>query len=150
MKFDEMYTKFWDEFGQGKKMVLSTSLNDIVTSRMMSVVYVESALYFQTDRTFRKYEQLRGNDNVALCIDNIQIEGKCREIGHPKECLTFCDAYKKQFPSSYDRYTFLENERLFVVEPTYIQRWIYIEGDPFVERYDVKEEIYDLHRYSGV
>ncbi len=66
--------EFFDGFGTGKKMVLSTSHNDIVTSRMMSIVLIEGVFYFQTDITFRKYEQIKNNPKVSLCIDNMQIE----------------------------------------------------------------------------
>lgn len=47
--FEDKYLKFWQEFGTCKKMVLSTSLNDKVTSRMMSIVVMDGKLYFQTD-----------------------------------------------------------------------------------------------------
>ena len=49
---------FYKELGESKKMVLSTSLNDVVTSRMMSIVVLNKKIYFQTDRTFRKYKQI--------------------------------------------------------------------------------------------
>lgn len=109
--FSEEYKRFWKEFGSSKKMVLSTSLDNIVTSRMMSVVAIEGKLFFQTDNTFRKYKQLKGNSNVALCIDNIQIEGQCEEIGHPSNNTEFCTAYKAGFPDSYSNYTALENKK---------------------------------------
>lgn len=38
---------------------------------MMSVVLINGVFYFQPDKTFRKYEQIKDNPNVALCIDNI-------------------------------------------------------------------------------
>lgn len=41
-------------------MVLSTSLHDEVTSRMMSFIIQDEKFYFQTDNRFRKYAQLRG------------------------------------------------------------------------------------------
>ena len=97
MNFEKEYIKFWSEFGKGKKMVLSSSLNNIVTSRMMSIVYFEEKLYFQTDKLFRKYEQLKGNPHISLCIDNIQIEGKCKEVGKPKENINFCNIYIKNY-----------------------------------------------------
>ena len=56
--FREKYKEFVMEFNNGKTMVLSSSENDKVTSRMMSVVCVDGLLYFQTDKTFRKYHQL--------------------------------------------------------------------------------------------
>lgn len=148
--FEEKYFKFWQEFGESKKMVLSTALNDVVTSRMMSMIVLDKELYFQTDRTFRKYSQLKGNPNVSLCIDNIQIEGYCEEIGKPSEYLEFSDAYKKCFPSSYLRYTALESERLFVVKPTFIERWLYIDQKPYIEILDVSNKQYSLKLYKGI
>ena len=93
MGFEEKYAMFWQKFGTGKKMVLSTALENKVTSRMMSIIALDGRLYFQTDRNFRKYAQLKGNPNVALCIDNIQLEGHCEEIGHPFENTYFCKSY---------------------------------------------------------
>lgn len=39
--------------------------------------------------TLRKYKQLKGNSNVSLCIDNIQSEGDCEEMGIPLENIAF-------------------------------------------------------------
>lgn len=60
----------------------------------MSIVVVNKTIYFQTDKTFRKYEQLKGNPRVSLCADNIQIEGYCKEIGAPLDYTEFLNAYK--------------------------------------------------------
>lgn len=148
--FENEYLKFWQEFGESKKMVLSTSLNDVVTSRMMSMIVLDKKIYFQTDRTFRKYSQLKGNPNVSLCIDNIQMEGYCEEIGKPDKHIEFSDAYQKYFPSSYMRYTALENERLFVISPMFIERWLYIDKIPYVEIFDVTNKQYSLKPYMGI
>ena len=148
--FSQKADKFFSEFGRARKMVLSTSENDRVSSRMMSVVQIGGEFYFQTDRTMKKYAQLKKNDNVALCIDNVQIEGKCTEIGHPLENAAFCGIYKESFKSSYEAYTSLSNERLFVVKPLYIERWIYVEGVPYTETFDMGAQEYRRERYLGV
>lgn len=150
MLFQDEYLKFWQKIGANRKMVLSTSLNNIVTSRMMSVIMLREKLYFQTDRTMRKYEQLKGNPLVSLCIDNIQIEGTCTEIGKPSEHPDFLNVYQNSFPSSFDRYSLLENERLFVVEPTHIEQWRYIDNVPYMEIFDVPNLNYILKKYEGV
>lgn len=150
MEYKEAYKNFYKELGESKKMVLSISLNDIVTSRMMSIIVLNEKLYFQTDRTFRKYRQLKANSNVSLCVDNIQIEGHCEEIGRPFENAEFTNAYKRCFPSSYTRYTSLENERLFEVIPIFIERWMYIKGVPYMEFFDVTNSNYSLKQYFGV
>lgn len=125
-------------------------LNDIVTSRTISIINLNSKLYFQTDNTFRKYNQLKTNPYVALCIDNIQIEGLCNEIGNPIENENFCNVYKECFANSFNKYTLLKNERLFTVIPTFIERWTYIDDVPYIQILDVKNRKYISKQYSGI
>ena len=148
--FTEKYKSFLMEFTKGKTMVLSSSEDNKVTSRMMSIVYINGLFYFQTDKTFRKYHQLISNPQIALCADNIQIEGVCREIGHPMDNVAFCSVYKECFFGSFNRYSALQNERLFVVKPMYVERWVYIDGVPFIETFDVEKQEYKLTKYEGV
>ena len=148
--FKEKYSDLMDQFGTSKKMVLSTAEKNIVSSRMMSVIQINGKLYFQTDKTFRKYRQIAQNPSVALCIDNIQIEGRCREIGRPLENNEFLQKFQRCFPDSYKRYSLLEKEVLFEVTPTYIERWVYIDSVPFIEIYDISNEEYRLDEYKGI
>ena len=148
--FSEKYSELMDQFGISKKMVLSTAENNIVSSRMMSVIQINGKLYFQTDKTFRKYRQIVQNPNVSLCIDNIQIEGRCKEIGRPLENNEFLQKFQRCFPDSYKRYSLLENEVLFEMTPTYIERWVYIDSVPFIEIYDISNKEYRLDEYKGI
>lgn len=148
--FSEKIKVFLSEFGNGRKMVLSTSENNRVSSRMMSIVQIGGEFYFQTDITMKKYNQISVNNNVALCIDNIQIEGICTEIGYPLDNALFCDVFQKCFKGSYDAYSALNNERLFVVKPLYIERWVYKEGVPYLETFDFHTQQYSFDKYSGV
>lgn len=148
--FTEKYEEFLIEFNKGKTMVLSSSEGNKVTSRMMSIVLVNGLFYFQTDKTFRKYKQLISNPQVALCTENIQIEGVCEEIGHPMANDLFCSVYKECFCGSFNRYSSLKNERLFIVKPTYVERWIYIDGVPFMETFNVENQEYELTEYEGI
>lgn len=147
-EFAARYGAFLEELGKGRKMVLSTSLHDHVTSRMMSIVQSGGVFYFQTDMEMRKYAQLSGNPRVALCIDNIQIEGLCRQLGRPMENRDFCSLYEECFPGSFHRYSALERECLFAVTPRRIERWLYLEGEPFVEEMDVERQVYIRRAYS--
>lgn len=148
--FLSKYEAFLSDLGKGRIMVLSTSENNIVSSRMMSVVLINGIFYFQTDITFKKYRQLSNNHNVALCIDNIQIEGLCDEIGHPLQNALFCKQFQECFKGSYDAYSSLKNERLFAVKPTYVERWIYKEGVSFIETFDISKQSYKISKYIGV
>ena len=147
--FEDRIAGFFADYGKGRKMVLSTSVNDRVSSRMMSVVQINNEFYFQTDRKLKKYHQLSLNHNIALCIDNIQIEGICKEVGHPMDNPAFCEVFRECFKGSYDAYSSLKNERLFAVKPLFIERWIYRNGIPFIETFDMKNKQYRFEKYSG-
>ena len=140
-QFFEKYNTFLTEFGESRKMVLSTSENDKVSSRMMSIIQINGEFYFQTDKELKKYRQLIVNHNVALCIDNIQIEGICEESGHPLDNIDFSNRFQKYFRGSFEAYSSLKNERLFVVKPLFIERWIYKNGIPYTETFDVENNI---------
>ena len=114
------YNNIFQQIGDHAKIVLATSHQDKVTARKMSFLIMNGIFYFQTDKTFRKYQDIQDNENVALCLDNIQIEGICKEIGHPLDHQDFCKYFQKYFFSSFQSYSHLENERLFMVEPTFI------------------------------
>lgn len=147
--FDEKYTAFLESFGQCRKMVLSTAVKDRVSSRMMSVVRINDSFLFQTDRNFRKYEQLIKNPHAALCADNIQIEGVCREWGRPADNTQFCEVFRKCFEGSYNAYSALSDERLFVMSPTFVECWVYADGRPFMERFDISGREYSMIKYEG-
>lgn len=148
MNFQEKINAFYNSFGVHRTMVLSSSFNDKVSSRMMSIVLIDGKFYFQTDRAFRKYNQIICNPNVALCDDNIQIEGICKETGKPIENNAFCELYKKYFKSSFDMYSNLENEVLFEITLGYIQKWVYENGKPFIEVFDLFSSNYSKSPYK--
>lgn len=148
-EFLNKYNDFLSVFNNGKTMVLSSCENNKVSSRMMSIVCIDGLFYFQTDMSFRKYRELIHNPQVALCIDNIQIEGVCKEIGHPMENAKFCSEYEKNFNTSFKMYSSLKNERLFEVSPTFVERWLYIDGVPFIETFDVEQQVYNLTKYES-
>ena len=149
-QYSQKLQEFLSDFGKGRKMVLSTSENDIVSSRMMSVVQINGEFYFQTDMKLRKYRQLSANSNAALCIDNIQIEGICEELGRPLDNPAFSAAFRDCFRGSFEAYTSLENERLFVLRLKFIERWIYNENVPYIETFDISSQSYGFERYTGI
>lgn len=141
--------ELFSQLGDHAKIVLASSANDIVSARMMSFVIIDTIFYFQTDIRLRKYNDIKNNHNVALCMDNIQIEGICKEIGHPLDNKDFCKVFKKYYNSSYVNYSKLQDERLFVVIPTFIQKWTYVEGKPIIEKFYMNDQEYQTIAYQG-
>lgn len=147
--FYEKVDALFGQLGYHHKMVLSTSADGKVTSRMMSILILNHAFYFQTDQSMRKFHQLQKNPNAALCFDNVQIEGTCALIGRPCDDKDFSTQYQQAYSHSYSLYSGLENERLLRLTPTFIKRWIYIDGKPFEECFDFSVQTYCLKAYRS-
>ena len=145
--FVQQENLFFQQLGEHGCMVLSTSLHDEVTSRMMSFIIYDGKFYFQTDKRFRKYAQLKGNSRVSLCRDNMAVEGICSEMGKPCDFPAFCELYQKYFSASYRRYTGMEEERLFVVTPARLEQWIYEGNQPYMEILDFQSQTYEKVQY---
>ena len=129
-------------------MVLSTAVDDIVYSRMISVVQFNKKFYFQTDCKMDKYYQLKNNSNISLCFDNVSILGNAKEIGKPTENEMFCKLYSKHFNSAYKLYSHLENEVLFEITPTLIKVWSYENNKPYYETYSIQDKSYCKSEYK--
>lgn len=141
--------ELFQSLGDHGFMVLSTCSNGNVSSRMVSVVILDGLFYFQTDCTMKKYQQLMDNPAVALCTDNVQIEGVCRDIGQPLEHQAFVERYDHCFHKSFLNYSGLHDERLLAVTPTFIQKWVYENGVPYVERFFFTTQEYTKTEYIG-
>lgn len=106
-------------------MSFATSYKDRVTVRTVYVIPIGLKLYFLTRESSTKFKQLLKNDNVAVCKENIQIEGVGNILGHPtedhnQEVIHYCldhgyDDFKK-----YMKY---KNAVLVEVEPKKIGLW---------------------------
>lgn len=140
--FEVKLRELFDRLGESRIMVLATGDGSRISARSMSVVIYDNKFCFQTDRTFVKYRQLMMNKNAALCCENISVEGTAEEIGRPLENEKFLRLYKKHFEGSYKAYSELKNEVVFEVTPKLIKLWIYENGLPYTEIYDIENKEY--------
>lgn len=140
----------FNKLGDHGVMCLATSQNDIVSARSMSVILYKQKFYFQTDANFKKYKQISENPNVALCMNNIQIQGVCVNLGHPllSENSFFADLFKQFYQSSFENYSALKDEFLFEVTPTIITIWDYEDNKPYRAFYDFVNETYHKEYYK--
>lgn len=147
--YQEKLAEFYQKLGVAKKFVLATSKEDRVTARTMSCICFDQAVYFQTDSNFLKYEQLISNPQVALCSDNIQIEGIATDLGHPMDVdnLFFAKVFEQRYKSSFDSYTGLETEVLVKIVPKKITLWEYQNGSAVRLIFDIEKEEYREEPY---
>lgn len=122
-------------------MVLATACNGRVTARSVSCVQQGLNIFFQTDKNFLKVKQIEENSQVALCSDNLQIEGEAVIKGHTleKSNRQFRQLYKEKHYDSFKKYSYLEEEVVIKVEPSLITIWKY-EGEECYRDYLCLEE----------
>jgi len=66
-----------------KSIVLATCSGNRVTARQVCFASKDFTIYFITSKEYDKCKQIEKNNHVALCLDNIQMEGTAAIKGHP-------------------------------------------------------------------
>ncbi|NHJ84421.1 MAG: pyridoxamine 5'-phosphate oxidase family protein [Asgard group archaeon] len=79
--FDIIKNQILELMGTTSDIILATSLDDRVTARTVSFVNNDFDIYFLTWNHNKKVIQLNNNSNVALCLQNVQIEGEAENLG---------------------------------------------------------------------
>jgi uncharacterized pyridoxamine 5'-phosphate oxidase family protein len=139
-----------DLLDKHKVLMLATAANNRVTARSVSCVHRDLKVLFQTDRNLLKYKQIARNPNVALCADNMQIEGVAKIKGHPldKANKEFLELFKREHRGSFEKYSQMKNAVVVEVEPRLVTLWKY-EGDRplrdflYVSEAEASREYYD-------
>ena len=140
------YTQLLEEtlevLDKNRIWVLSTSHNDIVTSRSMSIINIGLDIYFQTGNCYVKHNQMAKNKNVSLCWNNISIEGIAEEIGNWKDERNqdLLALYKEKHKASYEAYGMLEVQVVYKVKSKKVKYWKYMDGKPVREVLHIDEK----------
>lgn len=123
--------------------VLSTASDGNVSSRSMSIINKGLNIYFQTNKCYIKHNQMNKNNNVALCFNNISIEGVAEEIGDWKDenNKELMKLYKSVHLSSFNAYGLLDGQVVYKITPKKIKIWKYINGNPIRQNLYVNEGI---------
>jgi len=135
--YSTLYSEIEKILAKEQSIVLATSFDNKVTARTMSHVNDGLTIYFQTDKTSVKAEQIKNNTQIALAVGNIQIEAIAEVCGHPKEHRLFSDLYKSKYPHYYDIYSSLEDEIVIEANPIKITLYKYVNGKPCREILDI-------------
>ena len=132
LDFKHEEERIFGKIGENKIAPLATSSQNNPTVRMMSVVIFCNKIYFQTGTDLLKYNQICENKNVALCFDNIQVEGIANIMGKPMDHNIIMEIYKKHYKNSFENYSKLDKEILVEVIPQKITIWEYDNnGKPY-------------------
>ena len=122
--------------------VLSTAWEGHVSSRSMSIINTGLDVYFQTHSSYIKHMEISKNPNVALCFNNISIEGEAEVIGDwtEEKNQELLKLYQSVHPGSFRAYGLLEGQVVYHIKPHLVMLWKYINGTPIRQNLYVMEE----------
>lgn len=83
--YSEMTDQIIARLNSKDNIVLATSNGKMVSARTIFFFNDGLSIYFVTSKAYRKFKDIERNTNVALCMDNIQMEGVATSLGHPFE-----------------------------------------------------------------
>jgi len=124
-----------------KEMVFSTSLNNHVTSRTVSTACKGTTVVFLSYKNNTKCIQIQGNPRVALCFENIQIEGVAtmRGLLRDEDNAAYANIYKEKQERYYEKCKDKDNMDLITVDINFITCYgplgmHYVDKIDFVKR----------------
>jgi len=124
-------------------LVLATSSNDRVTARTVDFANDGLTLFFMTWEYNKKVRQIKENPQVAMCINEIQIEGKAEILGKPTKGsnAAYIDILRKKFSDLFiDTFTNIPTIVLVRIIPTKIVRFCKIENRFHFQKLDIANE----------
>lgn len=141
--YDKLEKETFAYLDKNKHIVLATCLKDEPTARTVSHIIIDNKIYFQTDINFDKCMQIEENKNVALCLDNYQIEGTAKILEHPfnEKNNKFLEKFKQVHKNSFNEYSALEDEVVIEINPVFIKIWKYINNKPYIEYLNITDRV---------
>lgn len=125
LSYNDVKKEFVESLNHKENLVLSTCHNNKITSRMMCYVNEDLVIYLLTGKRTTKCRQINENENVALCIDNIQIEGKAKIVGNPTENdnININRVFRNKHPKYYERFAHFKVATYIEVKCEYLKQW---------------------------
>jgi uncharacterized pyridoxamine 5'-phosphate oxidase family protein len=130
--------EIFQKLRSAKEIVLATCANNKVTARMMCHINDGLTIMFSTNRNSKKVEQMKENQNIALAIENLQIEAVAEIFGPPKGNSFFLEEYPKKFPHLGAIYPDTPDDLLIIAKPIKISLFKFL-GKPCTDVLEVIE-----------
>jgi len=131
-------TELMKELGKEKYIILSTTMNNEVRSRLVDFVNNELEIGLFSWISTRKIHDIKNNPHVALCVNNLQIEGRATVyIDSLARCKKLIELYKQKLPETYNKFRKLNDTCFITIEPTLLIMMKYENSSLFLYHLDV-------------
>lgn len=143
LDFNEFKTQIINTFNENRHIVLATSANNRVSNRTVSFANDDLVIYIISWDHNLKINQIKENPHVALCLNNIQIEGRAELIKRPIDDKSneIQNIYRKKFSERYVN-TFFKIPELITIKivPTRIVKFENLHNRFFLQHMNFKNE----------
>lgn len=134
LDYEEMQEKIIAKIADRRDIVLATCDKKRVTARTIYCISDKFDIYFLTSKAYLKYKQIEKNSNVALCFDNVQIEGIAENLGHPSQVDNESIMKKAETHKQFMEFVKYKNTVLIKIKITRVEMWeknhrLYLEVD---------------------
>lgn len=142
LNFAEFRSELFHTLDNIKEIVLSTTSQNRVTSRVVSCACYGPKIYFLSWDHHTKCRQIRENPQVALCHETLQLEGIAKIKGDAlaTENQHYAEKYRAKQPRIFDLFTPFEGMTLVEVTITSITSYPIKETeDYYLDHIDFSE-----------
>lgn len=142
LDFDEIRNKKVKFLESHHVIVLATSYDNRVTARTVTYASKESEVYLMSWGHHKKCVQIRGNAKVALCRDNVSIEGVAEILGSPldEKNKEYVEIYRKKLPRDFEGFAHQSGMVMVKVTPTFIVSMVRIDKMLYLEHLDLENK----------
>lgn len=119
---------------EAEVIYLSTSNNDVVSSRPVSPLNMGLRLFVRTSAASGKAKDMTANPNIAVCAGNFYFTGKAKSLGSvfDKDNNIIKKAYISRYQDSFSNEDeFIKSDEVFFeLTIEHVSEWIFESGNP--------------------
>ena len=104
LDYNEHSKNVLEKIKDEKNIVLATSADGRVTTRIVGQLLFNGMIMFTTDSKSFKVSQIKENSNVAFHLNGINIESVATLIGHPDTVPLYNEEYERKYPEYVSKY----------------------------------------------
>jgi nitroimidazol reductase NimA-like FMN-containing flavoprotein (pyridoxamine 5'-phosphate oxidase superfamily) len=144
LNFDEVKEEKVKFLEQNNTIVLATSQKNTVTARTVNYASEGLTIIIFTADYLKKIAQIKANSKVALCLNNVTIEGTAEIVGssQKEEYKRLVEIHKKKNPNEIEWWSAHYPKGLVFVKvtPTLIESYVSKDNKPALEYLDLHKK----------
>jgi hypothetical protein len=146
--YDKRLNEVFSSLGKASEIVLSTSAQNRVTSRIVTCACNREEILFLSWGHHTKCKQISTNPCVALCHKNLQIEGRAEILGDPFSSANkvYADRFREKQPTIFENFSKLPGMILVRINLTSITAWTHDAQGHRIVHFDLEKRKYQSVR----